>query len=279
MAPHRTVKKAAVNGAADISIHGIRFESFSSAAGDLHIAVDIENSAVIDAAANQITRMCYTAFPDLCRAGQGGSSLIADTAAHSISAQLSRYRRAAGDAAAGHGERAVFSHVHAAAPRLHSFYRGSTAHDIAAGHGECAAVIYIHTAAGDYVPVNAARAAVDNAAVYGLCAAGSPLPKAIVFRIEVICRCKVAVFQRQMTAVFNLDNAAAAGNFKHIAVNIQCDSAVNCQGGSDRNVTFQCDKAHIAVCQRVNQFLFRFNLFGCLTLGEHTCWHKADRHT
>ena len=138
--------------------------------------------------------MCYTAFPDLRRAGQSGGSLIADTSAHSICAQLSRYRRAARNAAAGHGERAVFSHVHAAALRLHSFYRGSTAHDIAAGHGECAAVIYIHTAAGNCVPVSAARAAVDNAAVYGLCAGGSPLPKAIGFRSEVVCRCKVAVF-------------------------------------------------------------------------------------
>ena len=241
----------------------------------------MENSAVTDAAANQITRMCYTAFPDLCRAGQSGGSLIADTAAHSICTQLSRYRRAADDATAGHGERAVFSHIHAAALRLYSFYRGRASHDVAAGHGECAAVIYIHTTAGDYVPVSAARAAVDNAAVYGLCTGGSPLPKAIDFRSEVICRCKVAVLQRQMTAVFDRDHAAVAGNFKHIAVNVQCDSAVNCQGSSDRNVVFQRDDVHgiVRQCGENLILISDLDLFRRLALGEHTRRDKAEYHT
>ena len=223
--------------------------------------------------------MCYTAFPNLRRAGQGGGSLIADTAAHGIGAQLSRYRRASRDTAACHGERAVFSHVHAAALRLHSFYRGSTAHDIAAGHGERAAAIHVHAAAGDCVPVSATRAAVDNAAVYGLCAAGFPLPKAIGFRIEIICRCKVAVLQRQVSAVFDLDHTAAGGIFKHIAVKIQRDSAVNGQGVSDRNVAFQRDNVHGVVRQCFDQFLFRYDASGRLALGKHSRRYEAQHHT
>ncbi len=36
---------------------------------------------------------------------------------------------------------------------------------------------------------------------------------------------------------------------------------------------------HRIICQRVNQFLFRFNFFGRLTLGKYACRRKAEHHT
>ena len=172
MVPHRTVKIAAVNGAAVVTIHGIRSKSVGPTSSDLHIAADMENSGVTDTAAKLITGVCCTAVPDFCRAGQGGGSLVADTAAHSIRAHLSRYCHTARNAAAGHSECAVFSHIHAAALRLHSFYSGRTAHNIAAVHGKLAATFYIHAAAGNDVPVDVARATGNDTTVYGFGAGG-----------------------------------------------------------------------------------------------------------
>ena len=159
-----------------IDIHGIRALSASGAADDLHVAADVELSAVTNAAAITFVA-CRMAVLDLRRAGQGGDaiSIIADTATPSnpirslrcrravgdaATAHVERahanahpaamshilplcYRRAAGDAAAGHGELAAFSDKHAAAP---GGVRSRAADDAAAGHGERAAA-NVYTAA------------------------------------------------------------------------------------------------------------------------------------
>ena len=82
-----------------------------------------------------------------------------------------------------------------------------------------------------------------------------------------------------MTAAFYPDNAAVSGYFKHIAVNIQCNVAVNCQGSADFNVAFQRDYVHAAVRQRIDKLLFRFNFSVRLSLGKYACRYKAYHHT
>ena len=271
-----------------INIHGIRAVSVSRAADDLHVAADGERSGVRDAAAVHPVCTCYTfrmAVTDHRRAGQGGVSnttivgfaIIADAAAQSHPIALS-HRCAAGDAAAVHGERAAYSNKHAAA--ISNISLGLAADDITADHGKPAAVVDIHTAAiAIAVPVRKALAAVDDAAEDGLCAADFiQLPQTVVGD-EPVLSCGVAVLQRKVTAAFDVYNAAAAGYFKHIAVNIQRDSAVNGQGGADCNVIFQCDDVCAAVRQRINKLLFRFNFLVSFAFGKYACRHKAYHHT
>ena len=187
------------------------------------------------------------------------------------------FRDAADDGAAIHGEYAVcitaLNH-HTAACAV-----GLTAHDTAAVHGERAAGLNQHTAAVSRIVHFCTCAAVDDAAMDGFCAAGSPLPQTVGVGGEIICRCGVAVLQRKVTAAFDVYNAAAAGYFKHIAVNIQRDSAVNGQGGADCNVIFQCDDVCAAVRQRINKLLFRFNFLVSFAFGKYACRHKAYHHT
>ena len=301
---HRAVKRAAGNRAA-VSKHGVRVP-VSGAAADHHIAADVERSVVKETAAMAVVCAggCRTAVLNLCRAGQGGAAvtIIADTAAPSsptfvlrchravgdaaaghgeyttanahtaaVSGLVLRYRRAAGDAAAGHVELTA-ENEYAAAPGAVARVRGCAADDIAAEHLERAAV-NIYTAAFF------GFSAVDNAAMDGLCAACAPFPQTIGVRGELICRCGVAVLQRKVTAVCNLDHAAAAGHFQHIADKVKGDGAVNGQGGADCNVIFQCDDVCAAVRQRINKLLFRFNFLVSFAFGKYACRHKAYHHT
>ena len=187
------------------------------------------------------------------------------------------FRDAADDGAAIHGEYAVcitaLNH-HTAACAV-----GLTAHDTAAVHGERAAGFNQHTAAVSRIVHFCTCAAVDDAAADGLCAAGAPFPQTIGVRGELICRCGVAVLQRKVTAVFNLDHAAAAGHFQHIADKVKGDGAGDVQGSADCNVIFQCDDVCAAVRQRFNKLLFRFNFLVSFAFGKYACRHKAYHHT
>ena len=150
--------------------------------------------------------------PDLRRAGQGHGSFIVYAAA----IRKASHRRAARNTAAGHGERAFFSHEHTAAPRLKG--GGSrTAHDIAALHGEPAAALHVHAAAVNRCPDAAARAAVDDAALDGLCSVGFiQHPQAVSVGGKLMLRIGSAVLDGQVYAVFHLN----AGHFQHIAVQV-----------------------------------------------------------
>ena len=151
------------------------------------------------------------AVPDLRRAGQIDGSFIVYAAA----IRITSHRRAARNTAAGHGERAFFSHEHTAAPRLKG--TGSrTAHDIAAVHGERTAALHVHAAAVNRCP-DAARAAVDDAAVDGLCAVlFIPHPQAVIVGGELMLRIGSAVSDGQVYAFFHLN----AVHFQHIAVQV-----------------------------------------------------------
>ena len=124
---------------------------------------------------------------------------------------------------------------------------GQFADDITAGHGQLTLVFNTHTAAESIIAHYRSRATVDNAAVYCFCAACAPLPQTVGVGGKFVCRCGVAVLYCQMSAAFYPDNAAFSGYFKHIAVNIQCNVAVNDQGSADFNVAFQRDYVHAAV--------------------------------
>ena len=149
--------------------------------------------------------------PDLRRAGQIDGSFIVYAAA----IRITSHRRAARNTAAGHGERAFFSHEHTAAPRLKGG-GGRTAHDIAALHGERAAALHVHAAAVNRCP-DAARAAVDNTALDALCSVGFiPHPQAVSVGGKLMLRIGSAVSDGQVYAVFHLN----AGHFQHIAVQV-----------------------------------------------------------
>ena len=150
--------------------------------------------------------------PDLRRAGQIDGSFIVYAAA----IRITSHRRAARNTAAGHGERAFFSYVHTAAPRLKGG-GGRTAHDIAALHGELAAALHVHAAAVNRCPDAAARAAVDNTTLDGLCAVlFIPHPQAVIVGGELMLRIGSAVSDGQVYAFFHLN----AVHFQHIAVQV-----------------------------------------------------------
>ena len=75
------------------------------------------------------------------------------------------------------------------------------------------------------------------------------------------------------------NNAAAAGHFQNIAVEIEGDLAEDGQGRADCNVIFQRDDVYAAVRQRIDKLLFRFDFPVCLTLGKRRSRHKAEQHT
>ena len=189
------------------------------------------------------------AVPDLRRAGQGGAAnitlpftIIADAAAISMPIVPS-HRRAAGDAAAGHGELAAFGDKHAAA--ISNIPLSLAAHDIAAGHGELAAAIHVHTAAVGIPKATSwdftARAAGDDAAGDGVgaCAAirqQCPRVGGIIFAeiLEGLC-CRV-VLQRQVAAVLDLKDAAAAGHLQDVVVEVEGGVTRDGQGAGDLNI-------------------------------------------
>ena len=236
--------------------HSVRC-SVSGAADDRHILADVERAAVRDAAAirsvNVVVCTLRMAVPDLRRAGQGGVAnitivdiaMIADAAAKSIPIALS-HRRAAGDAAAGHGEMAAFSDKHAAA--ISNIPLSLAADDAAAGHGELAAAIHVHTAAVGIPKATSwdftARAAGDDAAGDGVGAGAvirqqRPRVGGIIFAeiLEGLC-CRV-VLQRQVAAVLDLKDAAAAGHLQDVAVQVHGGVTRNGQGGGDGHVSIQ----------------------------------------
>ena len=212
---HRAVKRAAADDTSGVHTHGVRSTTAGRTAGDPHIAADLKSFAVVRNAAAKcslaIAVFCMT-VPDLRRAGQIDGSFIVYAAA----IRITSHRRAARNTAAGHGERAFFSHEHTAAPRLKG--GGSrTAHDIAALHGEPAAAHHVHAAAVNRCPDAAARAAVDNASVDGLCSVGFiQHPQAVIVGGELMLRIGSAVLDGQVYAVFHLN----AGHFQHIAVQV-----------------------------------------------------------
>ena len=155
--------------------------------------------------------------------------------------------RAAGDAAASHGERAVCSDIHAAA--LSRLSGCGATDDITAVHGELSAAFHIHTAAIFGI------ATVDDAAVDGHRAAGAPLPQTAGVRRELIRRCEIAVIKCQVPAVCDLDNAAAAGYFQHVPDEVQGNGAVNGQCGTDRDIVFQCNEVHSTFCKRGDKLI------------------------
>ena len=213
---HRAVKRAAADDTSGVHTHGVRFSSASRTAGDPHIAADRRSSAAVRNAAAKCSIALIAVFcmavPDLRRAGQIDGSFIIYAAA----IRITSHRRAARNTAAGHGERAFFSHEHTAAPRLKGG-GGRTAHDIAAGHGELAAALHVHAAAVNRCPDAAARAAVDDASVDGLCAVLLiPHPQAVSVGGELMLRIRPAVFDGQVYAFFHLN----AVHFQHIAVQV-----------------------------------------------------------
>ena len=249
--------------------HGVRAPA-SGAAGDLHIAADVELSAVTNAAAITFVA-CRMAVLDLRRAGQGGDAMtiIADTATPSSPILSLRCRRAVGDAATAHVERALanahpaaMSHIpplcyrraaddiaaghielaaeneHAAAPGGTARVRSRAADDAAAGHGERAA-------ANVYTAALVGAAAGDDAAGDGVVTSAvirPPRPQAggIIFAeiLEGLC-CRV-VLQRQVAAV--LDDKDAAAAILHLQdVVVEVEGGVTCdgQGAGDGHVLRQ----------------------------------------
>ena len=172
--------------------------------------------------------------PDLRRAGQIDGSFIVYAAA----IRITSHRRAARNTAAGHGERAFFSHEHTAAPRLKGG-GGRTAHDIAAVHGERTAALHVHAAAVNRCP-DAACAAVDDTAADGL---GAVLliqhPQAVSVGGELMLRIRPAVFDGQVYAVFHLN----AGHFQHIAVQVDGKVGAHRHGPAVVNVVQQLETA------------------------------------
>ena len=75
------------------------------------------------------------------------------------------------------------------------------------------------------------------------------------------------------------NNAAATGHFQNIAVEIEGDLAEDGQGRADCNVIFQRDDVYVAVRQRIDKLLFRFDFPACLTRGKRRSRHKAYHHT
>ena len=252
-----------------IDIHGIRALSASGAADDLHVAADVELSAVTNAAAITFVA-CRMAVLDLRRAGQGGDAItiIADTATPSSPIRSLRCRRAVGDAATAHVERApanahpaAMSHIpplcyrraaddiaaghielaaeneHAAAPGVKARVRSRAADDAAAGHGERAA-------ANVYTAALVGAAAGDDAAGDGVgaCAAirqQRPRVGGIIFAeiLEGLC-CRV-VLQRQAASALDLKDAAAAGHLQDVVVEVEGGVTRDGQGAGDGHVSIQ----------------------------------------
>ena len=199
--------------------------------------------------------------PDLRRAGQIDGSFIVYAAA----IRITSHRRAARNTAAGHGERAFFSHEHTAAPRLKGG-GGRTAHDIAAVHGERTAALHVHAAAVNRCP-DAACAAVDDAAVDGLCAVlFIPHPQAVGVGGELMLRIRPAVFDGQVYAVFHLN----AGHFQHIAVQVDGKVGAHRHGTAVVDVVLHRETAASDQC-RVNVLRHR-----CLCGGARR--HRRRGH-
>ena len=192
---------------------------------------------------------------NFCRAGQRSGSCVANAAAissnaarnaavaHDESASLFHIHTAAAgmssnaacNAAAGHGEGST--HIHTAATT------GRTAYDIAAGHGEGAAGYNYHAAA--IIIIGIGVAAGDDAAVDSVRAAGLvQYPEfCAVVNPELVRGTGVAVRQRQIAAVFDLNHSAGDGHFQHVAVQVEGNFTADRQRGADFNVRCQLDNA------------------------------------
>ena len=75
------------------------------------------------------------------------------------------------------------------------------------------------------------------------------------------------------------NNAAAAGHFQNIAVEIEGDLAEDGQRAADVDILRQPDEIRRIVCQSGDQLLFRFDFPVCLALGKRRSRHKAEQHT
>ena len=263
---HRAVKRAAADDTSGIHTHGVRSTTAGRTAGDPHIAADLRSSAAVRNAAAicsiALIAVFCMAVPDLRRAGQIDGSFIIYAAA----IRITSHRRAARNTAAGHGERAVAIHIHAAAPRLKGG-GGRTAHDIAALHGELAAALHVHAAAVNRCPDAAARAAVDNTTLDGLCSVGFiQHPQAVSVGGELMLRIGSAVLDGQVYAVFHLN----AGHFQHIAVQVDGKVGAHRHGTAVVDVVQQLETAASDQC-RVNVLRHR-----CLCGGARR--HRRRGH-
>ena len=161
---------------------------------------------------------------------------------------------------------------------------GYAADDIAAVHGECAAADD-HAAA--FHPVGeedpAARAACDDATIDGLCTAVVQHPRFCAVNLEFVLRRGIAVDKGQVAGdaalIIEDNNAAAAGHFQNIAVEIEGDLAEDGQGAADVDILRQPDDIRRTVRQSGDQLLFRFDFPVCLTRGKRRSRHKAEQHT
>ena len=75
------------------------------------------------------------------------------------------------------------------------------------------------------------------------------------------------------------NNAAAAGHFQNIAVEIEGDLAEDGQGAADVDILRQPDDIRRTVRQSGDQLLFRFDFPVCLTRGKRRSRRKAEQHT
>ena len=128
------------------------------------------------------------------------------------------------------------------------------AHDIAAPHEERAAGRHIDTAAAGISCFSCAGASGDGAAIYHLCAGSVLLPQTGGFRhAELIDRIGLAVHQREGGTVFHPDNAAAANQLQHIAVQVKGDLARDDNGGGYDKIRSALSRLGLQIIRAVGE--------------------------